>query len=657
MKTPDGKALIADFSLLKRNFSRLSNLGIGTLLGAALLTGCTRSEEASTQVSIQTPISLTVGESTRKIQMSGNENSPPWSGSINSRTEINCYLLFVGGPTATLRGNFCNARNSTNRVAEFGPLVGGIPAGQRLEINIPSGNGRVFYLLGMKANQGSCKNFMPDGPDSQQLSYPRLLSKVTVNLQGATQTVAMSVPADLTSLTEIDECQVRSIGGGNGGGGNPENLTQYFGDSRDGDVAFSSTDSGDVINTLPIKMNNGTHTAFPNSPIDGTKKFAASKKITDIDTLGKTLTLNPTFNSNDFQVGDEVLFHVTASHGTGEGGTGPDGGCGSSDLFAGAYGFRRVESVSAASLTLDSPISSTPASINRSKLGVMSTPRGGGSGNDFCSMQVVRVPSFGKISLSGSATVFMNISPAFDTHSGGILALRMKTLELSSSTSRLTIDASYSGFSRGNTAMYSGVGFGGQLSGASSVGITNAGAALNNSLAAGGAGYGNGGDAASYNGSAGKAPDYCMSSKCQMFRDRRALLGGGGGSGTASAGGSGGGVILLFVERITGTGKLELKANGAGAGSSGGGGGGGRILLISRNIDLPQSNLLTEAKGGGGTGSNGVGGGGETEVRTCLSQSSTIPLINLDISIGTGGSQQNAQAGRAEVVNVPSYCF
>ncbi|MEI7972890.1 MAG: hypothetical protein WCH11_00830 [Bdellovibrio sp.] len=628
------------------------------LLGSTFL-GCTRPEEISTRVSIQTPISYEAAEPPRRLQMSGSgEGESTWLGSISSRSEINCYMLFVGGPSASSKGNYCNARNSSTRVADFGPLVGGVPAGQKLEIDLPSGRDRVFYLFGMKSNQGSCKSFTPNGPDQQLISYPRLLQKVSANLQGNTQIVPMSVPLDLSNLTEIDKCEVRSIGGGSVGP-TLENLTQYFGDKRDGDLNFSASDTGTLINGNSIILTFGAHSPFSGSPITGSKKFAAARKITDIGALGKSLTLDSNFVQNEFETGDEVLVHVTASHGTGVSGTGPDGGCGAQDLYAGAFRFRRIVSVGTNTMILDQSVSSTPASINRDLLNVTTSPRGGNSGTNFCSMQVVRVPSFQNVSITGGNTVTVSLGSAFSVGSGGILALRIRNLNLQAASAGLTIDASFSGFSKGPGNSNSGVGFGGIITNTSTWGITNAGGVVVTSRAAGGAGFGHGADADAARPSGGRAPDSCsQGSKCELFRHQRAIPGGGGGSDLSNYGGNGGGVLLLFVEQITGNGTLELKANGQTAATAGGGGGGGgRILLISRSMNLPTAKFRMEAKGGGSQPNNGVGGGGEIEVRICQSQSNPIDAANLLVPLGTGGSVLNAEIGRREVVNVPLYCL
>ena len=134
----------------------------------------------------------------------------PWVGSIVSATDVNCYLLMVGSEQQNQ--NVCKEIGSQNDALRFGPFVGGVPSGGNIEIELLPGAGKTITLVGMYSETGSCKDFKGQGPDFGKISHPRILSQVTMDLEGGEVIVEMEIPMNLENQTELDECIVTDIG-------------------------------------------------------------------------------------------------------------------------------------------------------------------------------------------------------------------------------------------------------------------------------------------------------------------------------------------------------------------------------------------------------------------------------------------------------------
>lgn len=136
-----------------------------SLISMVCLQGCTRSARSDmAQIQIKLPI-----ESTMLLSQA---NSVSSSAVTEPQTldEINCFGLFVGGPDEDLRNKVCALGRSNESFDNhsggnivFGDWRAAIPAGQVLSMDVKSGTDRVIYLVGLKAQEGSCFDFREYG--------------------------------------------------------------------------------------------------------------------------------------------------------------------------------------------------------------------------------------------------------------------------------------------------------------------------------------------------------------------------------------------------------------------------------------------------------------------------------------------------------------
>ena len=592
---------------------------------ALLLLGCTRnSKDASTTVQLALPqtgsashliLSQSVGA------MSGGSQLP----SITSSSEINCYVLMVGG--APDDPNYCT-NSAGARITTFGPMVGGVPAGQTVSIDLKSGSSRIFYLMGAKAQNGACKNFFDgQGPDGQNMSSFRLLDTKTVSLSPGEMKISMSVPSDLTNLPEENRCHVQGIPDNGSGGGNEYiNLADLFGDGRDG--SFNTSGSG----TVNLASSFSSHTWLGHIPgVTGSSKLmATTRTISNVQPNGQ-ITMATSFGAIDFEDGDEVLWYVTAAWASG----GPESACGG-ELGRGSWGRARVSAASTPTMVLNPPIST--AALNNTNIANTNTTLG----QEFCRIVLTRIVSVTNFTINPGHSVEWRI-PAmvagFD--SGGLAALRVRNLSVGAGSALflnanayaylgVSYEAGPSNAGRGGTVtttVYSGGGY--DSSGANG---------------AGGGGNAGAGGAGGTGIEGGKAISIC-SGPCLPWAAKKAMMGGAGGASATPAGGRGGGSVFLFVENATGTGLIKLEANGDDSAGSYGAGAGGSVLMMGGQVSSGLTVQLA-AKGGSTTSatSGGAGGGGFAEYKSC-SGSLTPSVAASGGAILGGGSGIAGQNG------------
>ncbi|MBK9038582.1 MAG: hypothetical protein IPL83_05355 [Bdellovibrionales bacterium] len=445
-------------------------------------------------------------------------------------------------------------------------------------------------------------------------------------------------------------------GGGSGGGGNtplPPVAENLFGDGGDGDLVITSTG--------PSQSNTSTYGFFSSytpgyRALPSNKIFGASRRIVGIDSTGLILSTNSSFTSYEFEIGDEILFHVASGRSLID----PDLNACGGGLHRGDFQFARVANVpNSTTIEVDHPIAPIPAAINNSNLSASISFSG-----YFCHIQIIRVPNFNQINVQPGA-VHQMLSGTYNWGDvTGLTVFRAKNLVLNSS-STLSIKSVGSGF---NATAFSD---GGSLSGpggSSGSASTNGGGNEPGSGGAGGGGsaVSSGGDGGGNSGSGGYAVDYCIG-PCSIYGGKKIMYGGAGGGVNTVAGGSGGGGLLLFIGNVEGSGLLELKAGGSqGSSDRAGGGAGGTIHLSSREI---HSSLNVNVDGGigitgGGSGGGGGGAGGVSEVNYCASMSSTsVALLQSNATstggLGGSGSTPNGAPGLAgmNLVNdLQNYC-
>ena len=607
------------------------------------ISSCTRESKVSTITIQLPPYAGTNAPGTVSLKSGGFNNT------LNPATiaDINCYGLFVGGPENFMQHSNCS-ESSTNAVQmTFGPNKYFMPAGTEVSLEVPSGPARKIYLVGLKS-QGTACQLLSQGqnPDGNNLSIPHIISEQVVDLPPGDKTLLMTRTLDSTK--KFDSCNFS-------GGSN--NSPALFGNGRDGNLA--------ITGPAFLTFGSDTYTSDPDFshslsslPNPTTKKVSSTKRVTNIDTTtGKLLTLDSAITSNDFEPGDEIIWHVSSAWETAN----PDyDGCGSgTSLFRGRYGFAYIASVpDSTHVTLSLPITTTPAAINNTNLAQSSAF----SGTPFCRIHITRVPNFNIINVAASQT--FNVSPAiFNYVNGGIVAFRANEIVLNSG-SDLTVNTDGKGF--GGTIGYQGDGVQGKgnnggLDYAANQNGGGRGISGSNSPG-GGAGSANGGSGGVGSpGQYGNGITFCIgTTPCLGVRDKKLFFGGGGGS-ESTLGGAGGGIIFIQARKISGPGALILSAkgaNGASGSTGGGGGGGGSVSLSAKQIDSTVTTSIYTNGGNGGTGttSGGGGGGGSAELRYCLALS---PSLSTTLS-ATGGSGYTAgtaaTSAAQEVLDVPALC-
>ncbi|MBK8200893.1 MAG: hypothetical protein IPK68_00715 [Bdellovibrionales bacterium] len=492
-------------------------------------------------------------------------------------SEIACYAVFVGGPGL----DYKSCKNSEGiEVVRFGREAGIFKPGQNIELDVPSGNGRRIFLIGFKTDDTTTFEHCHDifgtqaSPPKGHLSAPLIVGQTTLDLVPGNAEV--NIVASLSGSKKFEDCSFFQ-GGGSGGGGNtplPPVAENLFGDGGDGDLVITSTG--------PSQSNTSTYGFFSSytpgyRALPSNKIFGASRRIVGIDSTGLILSTNSSFTSYEFEIGDEILFHVASGRSLID----PDLNACGGGLHRGDFQFARVANVpNSTTIEVDHPIAPIPAAINNSNLSASISFSG-----YFCHIQIIRVPNFNQINVQPGA-VHQMLSGTYNWGDvTGLTVFRAKNLVLNSS-STLSIKSVGSGF---NATAFSD---GGSLSGpggSSGSASTNGGGNEPGSGGAGGGGsaVSSGGDGGGNSGSGGYAVDYCIG-PCSIYGGKKIMYGGAGGGVNTVAGGSGGGGLLLFIGNVEGSGLLELKAGGSqGSSDRAGGGAGGTPSLISRNSFKP----------------------------------------------------------------------
>lgn len=623
---------------------RICIVGLAMLLAACTRDG--RDEKGSTKVSVELP-QISGAGSGKVFQSLGGASSvggltlvggqsmdPSWGWSISSSSEINCYLVMVGGTEPEFSKNHCKARGTGAELTRFGPFEGGVPAGQSISFDLNSNTNRTFYLLGGQANSGACVSFKgPTGPNKAQMSYFRLLDKKSAFLTAGEMRIVMKVPSALSSLTEMDECQVDGPGGG--GGSEGINLAEMFGDGRDGSFAFTANSAVNYMSNSLLSVASGGWSATAGSPVPSTRIMGSSYQVYEIKDNGNSIVTTASFSTPAFDVGDEIIWNVVAASGSP-----PDSACGG-NLYRGIWGTGKITAVDHVSdsprskMLLDRPITSSPGTLNT--LNIQQTMNV--QGTNFCRIHVHRIPSIQSLHTGGFNVNFLSGSAPFNYNSGGLFIMRIKNLNLGASGS-LTFDATAKGIRSAPATYLPGSSWSGDAS-TSNVNSNEGGGGQTSPDGAGGGNAGVGGN--SYNGAfGGMASLFCLSPEnptgaCWGWSFKKIFMGSSGGS-LMTAGGAGGGMVLLFVETLNGTGgNLSVLADGASLASQAGGGAGGHVLvMVQRNL-MTAGTVTLSANGGAVTGGNGgAGGGGIAEYYSC--SSTVLPVVSAAGGIASGSN-------------------
>jgi hypothetical protein len=632
------------------------------LLATLLVVGaaCTKKAETGTVRLVMPTASATAKTNAKASEKAGSatgtvtsQSGDSWNSNLNPTvgTDVNCYAVFIGGGDLTANSCTIGTTAATATTIKFGPNVGFIPAGGEVVVETPAGP-RVIYVVGLHAGTAAaCASYQNSEPDSSNLSDPFLIAAQSAIIPSGVSSVTIAPTLD-TSKKVLD-CKFINSGGGSN--------SAPFGDKRDGVIAStSSVTMNAASSSLSSVTSRSGNTTLPDSKI-----FASSRRISSIATAGAypgaAITTGTPFTSNDFDVGDEVAWYIAGGASSiGSPDDPVNGACGGG-LYLGRFGTARIKAADFAtsSLTLDRPLTGSPATLRNSNL------LAGPTTTNFCTIVLSRVSSFEKIVVDGANSLTMAVEPFnYTTGKGGFLMIRADAIFVGAGTSFI-IDGNASGYAGGiaSASIYQG-------DGVNSAGSTGTFANYNggapgtlSTIGGGGGGHvGSGGQGAAAGGVSGGSPlNHCMGgTPCSPLVDQKVFMGGGGGgAGSSELGGNGGGVVILYAGSITGTGNFVMRAAGAAgvAGSAGtGAGAGGAIGLTTRSSTLSSIDLSANGGiGGSATVGGGGGGGGVVNVSYCSANFTTA--LTTSVFGGAGGpSASSGTNGLLNVADDPSVC-
>jgi alpha-tubulin suppressor-like RCC1 family protein len=493
------------FKILKICSARNFVVTFGAVL--LFLTGCTKKNEVArvmlimpNAISAKPTVTKTKNPVSQSVSASS-EDEPEWNTSLNPSlgSDINCFAVFVGGPN--LAGNTCSVSdNGAARTIAFGPNIGFVPSGAVIKVDVPAGADRVFHVVGLKsATAAACANYRGTTMDTSNLSEPFLIASQRADIPAGES--SLNITASLDVNKKISTCSFVQSGGTGGGG-----TTISFGDRRDGRMTLTG---GNIANfdlgTDPYNLTFPGYSFSPNSGgVAPTKYFSSSVRVTNVlrigENAGKALT-TPAVTTNRFEVGDEVLWHVSG----GNANPGPPddptrGACGG-DLYLGKFGFAKIAGISIGGtlIILDKSISQTPALVKNENLTAAVSNQSG-----FCRIALTRVPNFEEINVgTGSTLNFYGVSYDSENGTGGTLVMRAKRIVADGS---LLLNGSGQGYQGGIGALSAGGtvwGYNGPLGGSS---YGSGGGTTATLGGGGGAGGGEGGMMGSAFGSMGGLP-------------------------------------------------------------------------------------------------------------------------------------------------------
>ncbi|OYZ24063.1 MAG: hypothetical protein B7Y39_02375 [Bdellovibrio sp. 28-41-41] len=129
--------------------------------------------------------------------------------------EINCFGVFIGGPDEALKRNVCSLgkkeeSSSLRSGGEifFGDWMAAVPAGKKIEMDVPSGSDRVIHLVGFKtASTEDCHDFKTLGiPSEDKMSSAFILGSVGELDLKPDETVTVPVVMKLDFGRTITDC-------------------------------------------------------------------------------------------------------------------------------------------------------------------------------------------------------------------------------------------------------------------------------------------------------------------------------------------------------------------------------------------------------------------------------------------------------------------
>lgn len=475
-----------------------SALLVAALISAAIAaTGCTKKSDIShVTVALPNAMSFDADKASapgelRSISRSVSataEDDPEWNTSLNptAGSQLNCFAIFVGGPNLT--GNSCTVSdNSTVRRIDFGPNLGFLPAGSLVRMDIPSGPDRVFHVVGLRASSASaCASYNNTEINSDELSEPFLIASQRANIPAGESTVEIVGALDLNK--KIQTCNFVNTGGGGGG----PSINISFGDERDGTLAQTTGSAWFYPGYNPFSPPTPGLVHTPKSGGVASNKIAsAMKRITGVTRIGTTagreLSTASPFTASEFEIGDEVIWHVSGGNADPGPPDDPTSGACGGDLFLGRFGFGRIQATpSSSTIILEQPITATPLLVKTANLNAP-------MGTNYCRISIQRVMNFQRLNVAAGATLaIMAPSYSHEDGIGGILPIRVREIQLDGT---LSLQASSSGYVGSMSNAYTGGSLWGNMTPANGMAFGSGGGSSDTSLSsgAGGAGAGEGG--------------------------------------------------------------------------------------------------------------------------------------------------------------------
>lgn len=598
-------------------------------LGSSKITNFTYSKAAASQsISIQ----------------SDDGGGPTWNASINPATfaDVNCIMIAVAGPE--FGGSYCTTSIGPSIV--IGKWAGGIPIGGTFSIEVPSGPQREITIIGLKTQNGACKDFKTNDMLDNDLSEPHVIGKIVRDLPGGT--VSLNIPVASTSyatLPKLGDCQGPAF--------NFQSAPLFFGD------ATSGLDTITGVNTY-------------------TSLGGVSRKVQTFDPTLSTTTAIGVSDETGYSAGDEVMITIEgiqgAWTGTGDFGVSPCGFRG----WQGRNTFARILATSTGTLQINkgtfidklhyttSGVAGSAGDISNININLGAPADSLGT---FCHMKIAKVLHFFDMNMQPGSSILAD-QFSFSGDGAGILPIRINgTLTMQNGSFISTAGLGYAS----STGTH-GEGLGGYGSACSGPTTTNTGGSCSLTPSDGGGGGGHGnlnaanpfGPSGGTGGGGGMSGGYgagenCGDGSCFGNLVGKMFMGGAGGSSSTIPGGYGGGMIFVTARNIViAAGESAyIKAYGLqGANSAsistgtGGGGAGGSILLSYKNLNLNTTGSLNlDARGGNsgnatGTTSNSGGGGGAGRIHIIACNSSQYPYSAIATYLA-GGIQGTVASGTA----------
>lgn len=177
-----------------------------------------------------------------KIQIKLPDLQTSYSGKVGTLSEpskladLNCFIVFVGGPEQDLQRNTCptlgsSANGIPSRNINFGLLFGGFAPSSEISLELPSGNDRVLHLVGIRVSAPEiCRDFKAFGfPGKNESSKPFIIGTVDRLQLEPAKTIEVPIKMAFDSSNGIEKCTGPDVPQDSGGGNNNDPYLRFEG--------------------------------------------------------------------------------------------------------------------------------------------------------------------------------------------------------------------------------------------------------------------------------------------------------------------------------------------------------------------------------------------------------------------------------------------